>query len=51
MAERVEKLIAETEEWRKYHVERRAMVEALACSIRLKALRDAVRALKDADHG
>lgn len=51
MAE-LNRLIAETREWRAFHVQRRNMgikgagIEALACSIREKALLEAKRAFE-----
>jgi hypothetical protein len=39
----------ETERWRAFHKERRNHIEAAACSIRLKALNDALRALEEDD--
>ncbi len=54
------KLISETEAWRIFHKKRGYHIEAAACSIRLKALRDALSCLpprdrslakaKEADH-
>lgn len=40
----IEKMIAEAEGWRLFHKQRLAHIEAAACSIRLKALRDALGA-------
>lgn len=42
------KLISETEKWRKEHKAFGRHIEAAACAIRLKALRDAVEALERA---
>lgn len=42
----IEKLIAETEVWRRDHKRAKRHIEAAACSIRLKALRDALAALE-----
>jgi len=44
---RILAMISETEEWRKLHKAKGAHIEAAACAIRLKALRDAVSALKE----
>lgn len=41
----IAKLISETESWLKFHKARNAHIEACACQIRLKALRDAMHAL------
>ncbi|MGZ2484358.1 hypothetical protein ACVITL_002881 [Rhizobium pisi] len=38
------KLIAETESWRIFHKSRGSHIEAAACAIRIKALRDALAA-------
>ena len=43
------KLRAETFDWLAYHKKRHHRIEALACAIRLKALNDAIRALKEED--
>jgi hypothetical protein len=45
MAE-VNRLIAETEKWLKFHRSRLAWIEAFACNIRLRALREAKRAFE-----
>lgn len=39
-------LISQTESWLKFHKARNHHVEAAACQIRLRALRDAVEALE-----
>jgi hypothetical protein len=39
-------LISQTEAWLKFHKARNSHIEAAACQIRLKALRDAVEALE-----
>lgn len=39
-------LISQTESWLKFHKARHSHIEAAACQIRLKALRDAVEALE-----
>lgn len=39
-------LISETESWLKFHKARNSHVEAAACQIRLRALRDAIEALE-----
>jgi hypothetical protein len=50
--EKLERLIAETREWREFHAAqyrrgvRGAQIEAAACAIREKALRDAKSALE-----
>lgn len=41
----VEKLRTEAENWRAFHKARRAHIEALAASIRIKAFNDVLRAL------
>jgi hypothetical protein len=38
-------LISETESWLRFHKARNAHIEAAACAIRIKALRDAFDAL------
>ncbi len=46
----IERMIAETREWRDYHKSRLGNIgglEALACNIRLKALEDAKKAIED----
>lgn len=49
MRGRLTDLIEQAEEWRKFHKARGAAgyIEALAASIRIKALKDALRALSD----
>ena len=48
----IERLIAETKEWRAFHAARRdagergAGIEAAACAIRQRALEDALKALR-----
>lgn len=42
----IRKLIAEAESWREYYRARGAHIEAAACSIRIKALLDALAALQ-----
>ncbi|MBM7045424.1 hypothetical protein [Rhizobium lusitanum] len=39
------RLISETESWRKFHKNRSQHIEAAACAIRIKALRDALSCL------
>lgn len=39
------KLISETESWRTFHKSRGSHIEAAACAIRIKALRDALAAV------
>lgn len=39
------KLISETESWRVFHRSKGAHIEASACAIRIKALKDALAAL------
>jgi len=42
----IEALIDETEKWRNYHRINRHYIEALACNIRLNALRQCLRIVK-----
>lgn len=41
------KLISEAESWRMFHKSRSNHIEAAACAIRLKALRDALAVLEE----
>jgi hypothetical protein len=43
------KLIEETESWRRFHKARNAHIEAAACAVRIKALRDALDAVENSD--
>ena len=43
---KLDALIAETLEWLAFHKSRKAKIEALACQIRLKALREAKLAVE-----
>jgi hypothetical protein len=43
---RIETLIAETEQWRQFHRNNRNSIEAAACAIRLKALRECLEIVK-----
>jgi hypothetical protein len=45
--ERIETLIAEAEQWRKFHKARGATIEALGAAIRIRALKDAIAAVKE----
>lgn len=48
-AAKIDALIRETEQWRVYHKQRGQVgyIEALACDIRIKALRDAKEAMNE----
>jgi hypothetical protein len=41
VAQKIGELIKQTEEWRLDHLQNGRMIEAAACSVRLKALREA----------
>lgn len=46
MVNQILALISQTESWLKFHKARHSYIEAAACQIRLRALRDAVEALE-----
>lgn len=50
--EPIETMIRQAQEWRAFHKARGAAgyIEALACSIRIKALKDAIRSTTEATH-